>query len=385
MLDESDGHVPPQDAPMAFNRQPLWARAAIVFAGPVANLLLAVCLYAATFWIGQYQTQATLAAPVADSVADAAGLRSGDTVLRAGASVATLQDVASLDALRWWMLQQNACAVYLEVRSLHKQTSHIVALPEMGQDAMSRYPDAWQACGFTGAWSRAVLGDIQEGRPAHLAGLQRGDEVLRIDGKVLSDAIALRAAVRISGQHGLPAPQVWDISRDGRLLQIQVTPERVTEGTQHMGRIGAQVGEPPTKVWVQYSFFDGLEEALAKTWDVMRVTLDMLWRLLSGKASLDNFSGPLSMADYAGRSASLGLGAYLAYLALVSVSLGVFNLLPLPMLDGGHLLYYLYEACTGHPPSLAWLEVMQRGGLLILVALMVFSFYNDVVRLGWLP
>jgi len=115
------------------------------------------------------------------------------------------------------------------------------------------------------------------------------------------------------------------------------------------------------------------------------MTLDMLWRLLTGNASLDNLSGPLTMADYAGRSANIGLGAYLSYLALVSVSLGVFNLLPLPMLDGGHLLYYLYEACTGHPPSPTWLDAMQRGGLAILVSLMVFSLFNDVVRLGWLP
>jgi regulator of sigma E protease len=373
MLDESDGHVPPQVAPMAFNRQPLWARAVIVSAGPVANLVLAVCLYAATFWMGQYETQATLAAPVSGSVADTAGLRSGDTVLRAGTSVDTLQDIASLDALRWWLLQQDASAVYLEVRPRDKQSSRIVGLPAIEQEAMSRYSDAWQARGFTGAWSPAVLGNIQDGRSAHLAGL------------VLSDAIALRAAVRASGQHELPVTQVWEILRHGRFLQIHVIPERVTEGLQHMGRIGAQVGEPPAKVWVQYSFFDGLQQAVVKTWDVMAMTLDMLWRLLSGNASFDNLSGPLTMADYAGRSASLGLGAYLAYLALVSVSLGVFNLLPLPMLDGGHLLYYLYEACTGHPPSLAWLEVMQRGGLLILTALMVFSFYNDVVRLGWLP
>jgi regulator of sigma E protease len=169
------------------------------------------------------------------------------------------------------------------------------------------------------------------------------------------------------------------------LLQLEVTPERVVEGLQHIGRIGAQVGEQPAKVWVQYSFFDGIHQAVAKTWEVIAMTLDMLWRLLTGNASLDNLSGPLTMADYAGRSASIGLGAYLSYLALVSVSLGVFNLLPLPMLDGGHLLYYLYEACTGHPPLPEWLDAMQRVGLAILVSLMAFSLFNDVVRLGWLP
>jgi regulator of sigma E protease len=342
-------------------------------------------LYAATFWIGQYETQATLAAPVAGSVAEAAGLRSGDTVLRAGATADDLQEIASLDALRWWLLQQDASSVYLDVQPQGKQSSRIVSLLALGQDAIAREGNAWQARGFTGAWSRAVLGEVQEGRPADVAGLKRGDEVLRIDGRVVSDASALRAMVRASGQQHVPVSQVWEISRHGHLLQIQVTPEHVSDGSQHMGRIGAQVGEPPAKVWVQYGLFDGLDQAAAKTWEVSVMTLDMLRRLLTGHASLDNLSGPLTMADYAGRSASIGLGAYLSYLALVSVSLGVFNLLPLPMLDGGHLLYYLYEACTGHPPSPAWLEIMQRGGLAILVALMVFSLFNDVVRLGWLP
>jgi regulator of sigma E protease len=385
MLDEQAGDVSPQDAPMAFNRQPLWARAAIVSAGPVANLLLAMCLYAATFWVGQYETQATLAAPVAGSMAEAAGFRSGDTVLSVGSSAEDLQEVASLDALRWWLLQQDASPVYLEVQPQGKQSSRMMNLPALAPGAESKDGNTWQALGFTGAWSRAVLGEVQLGRPADAAGLRRGDEVLRIDGQLVNDASALRAAVRASGQHQAPVMQAWLVSREGRLLIIDVTPERVADGAQLMGRIGAQVGAPPAKVWVQYGVFDGLGQAATKTWEVIVMTLDMLWRLLTGHASLDNLSGPLTMADYAGRSASLGLGAYLSYLALVSVGLGVFNLLPLPMLDGGHLLYYLYELCTGRPPSPAWLDALQRAGLAILVALMVFSLFNDVVRLGWLP
>jgi len=385
MLDENEAQVAPQDVSMAFNRQPLWARTAIVSAGPLANLLLAVCLYAATYWVGQYETQATLAAPMTGSVAEAAGLHSGDTVLRAGASVDTLQEMASLDALRWWLLQQDTASVYLEVQPQGKQTPHLLHLPELPTGAISKDSNAWQARGFTGAWSRAVLGAVQTGLPAQTAGLQRGDEVLRINGRVVSDAGALRAMVRASGQHPSSAPQIWDISRDGRQLQFEVRPEQVAEGDQSIGRIGAQVGEPPPRVWIQYGAFDGLDKAISKTWEVIVMTFDMLWRLLTGHASIDNLSGPLTMADYAGRSASLGVGAYLSYLALVSVSLGVFNLLPLPVLDGGHLLYYLYEACTGHPPSPQWLDAMQRGGLVVLVTLMVFSLFNDLVRLGWLP
>jgi regulator of sigma E protease len=380
MLDEREVEVTPQDVAMAFNRQPLWARAAIVSAGPLANLLLAVCLYAATFWLGQYEIQATLAAPVTGSVADRAGLRSGDTVVRAGSS-----KVPSLDALRWWVPQQDDRPVYLEVQPQGKQTSYVLRLAELPEAAISNDNDLWQARGLTHAWSRAVLGDVQVGMPAHAAGLQRGDEVLRVDGAIVMDGPALRAMVRRSGQAQAPESQVWDISRDGRQLQIEVTPQRMAEGSHYVGRIGAQVGEPPAKVWVQYGLFDGLRQALAQTTEVIAMTLDMLHRLLTGHAALDNLSGPITLADYAGRSASLGLGAYLSYLALVSINLGVFNLLPLPMLDGGHLLYYLYEACTGRPPSPEWLDVMQRVGFAMLVSLMTFSLFNDVVRLGWFP
>lgn len=385
MLDEREGDVTPQDLPMAFNRQPLWARAAIVSAGPLANLLLAVCLYAATFWVGQFETQATLSAPVVGSVADAAGLRSGDTVLRAGVDAENLQDITSLDELRWWILQQDTSPVYLEVQVQGKPTPHVVHVAELHEGAISKESNAWQARGFTGAWSRAVIGDVQTGSPAQVAGLQRGDEVLRLDGQWVTDGPSLRAMVRRSGHTQAPNTQLWEISREGRQLTLSVTPERLAEGSEFIGRIGAQVGEPPAKVWVQSGLFAGLEKALSQTWQVIVMTLDMLGRLLTGNASMDNLSGPLTMADYAGRSASLGIGAYLSYLALLSVSLGVFNLLPLPVLDGGHLLYYLYEALTGRPPSPEWLDTMQRVGLAALVALMVFSLFNDVVRLGWLP
>jgi regulator of sigma E protease len=370
---------------MAFNRQALWVRTAIVAAGPLANLLLAVCLYAGTYWIGQYETQATLSAPVVGSVAEHAGVRSGDTVLRAGVSADAMQDMVSLEALRWWVLQQETAVIYLEVQPFGKQTPRLLQLSELESGVLSKDSNAWQARGFTTAWSRAVLGDVQTGLPAQVAGLQRGDEVLRIEGRVVRDASELRAVVRASGRYQAPGVQTWDVSRGGHALHIDIQTEQVSEGDQFIGRIGAQVGEPPAKVWIQEGVIDGLRKAVNKTCEVMVMTLDMLGRLLTGQASLDNLSGPLTMADYAGRSASLGLAAYLSYLALVSVSLGVFNLLPLPALDGGHLLYYLYEACTGHPPSPNWLDALQRAGLVVLVALMVFSLFNDVVRLGWLP
>jgi regulator of sigma E protease len=386
MLDETDAAVSPADAPMAFNRQSLWVRAAIVSAGPLANLLLAVCLYASTNWLGQYETQAMLSAPVTGSIAASAGLQSGDTVLRAGTSLEALQDMPSLERLRWWVLQQDDAPLFLEVQSQHRRTSHVLSLPALKEESLvTKDTNGWQVRGFSGAWSRPVLTDVQPGHAAQVAGLLRGDEVQSIEGRAVADAVTLRSMVRASGVDQIPPTQVWEVSRPGvGLIRVEVTPDHVLEGGRRWGRIGAQVGEAPAKVFVQHGFGDGLMQAFAKTADVMGMTIQMMGQLLVGQASLDNLSGPLAMADFAGRSASLGLGAYLSYLALVSVSLGVFNLLPIPVLDGGHLLYYLYEACTGQPPSTHWHDTLQRAGLAALVALMVFSLFNDVVRLGWL-
>ncbi len=387
MLDENEAEVAPEEAAMAFNRQPLWARTAIVSAGPLANLLLAVLLYAATFWIGQYETRAVVASPVAGSVADRAGLKSSDLIVRAGTSAESLQDIASMEDLRWWVLQQDLAQdrLWFEVTSLSERGTHVLTLePLSTSEPVSASTSGLLALGITGAWSRAVLGDLVPEGAAAQAGLQRGDEVLRIDGRFVQDAAALRAMVRESGSRQAPTPQIWQIQRGQDLVTITVTPEWLHESTPPFGRIGAQVGEPPIKHWVQYGVIDGLLRALTRTGEMVWMTVEMLGRLVTGQASLDHLSGPLTMADYAGRTASLGLGAYLSYLALLSVSLGVFNLLPLPVLDGGHLLYYLYEAFTGRPPAPQWLDVMQRAGLAFLVALMVFSLCNDVVRLGWL-
>ena len=388
MLDENEADVAPEDLGMAFNRQPLRVRAAIVSAGPLANLLLAVVLYAATFWVGQYETRALMASPIAGSPADMAGLKSGDLILRAGTSAESLQEIASLEDLRWWSLQQDLTneRVFLEVKSSSESRVHLLTLASLASANSSSSADSGLlALGLGGAWSRPVLGDLTPQGAADRAGLQPGDEVLRIDDRVIVDAAALRATVRESGVHQAPRSQIWHVQRANQgVLTVEVTPEWVNENAQPFGRIGARVGEAPAKDWVQYGLFDGLLRAITRTREMVEMTVTMLGRLVVGQASLDHLSGPLTMADYAGRTASVGLGAYLSYLALLSVSLGIFNLLPLPVLDGGHLLYYLYEAFTGRPPAPQWLEVMQRLGFAFLVALMAFSLFNDVVRLGWL-
>lgn len=232
MLDEREAEVDSQDLPMAFNRQPLCARAAIVSAGPLANLLLAVCLYAGTFWIGQYETQAILAMPTTGSVAEDAGIKSGDTVLRVGMAADDLQEVRSLAHLRSWVHQHADVFFWLEVQSQGQRGTRLLTLPPPDELSLAASGgDGWLARGFSGPWARAVLSNVQAGNAADVAGLMRGDEVQKINGQWVKDALHLRSMVRESGRMQSSSPQVWQISRAGQeRFLVDVTPDRVLEG-----------------------------------------------------------------------------------------------------------------------------------------------------------
>jgi regulator of sigma E protease len=211
--------------------------------------------------------------------------------------------------------------------------------------------------------------------------LRAGDRVLRIDGQPVPDAQLLRERIRGALRSDQALPMDWQVDRAGQLLTLTVTPRVVRDDDQPFGRVDAYIGAPPAMVKVQLGPVDGLVQGAQRTWEVSSLTVRMIGRMLIGEASLRNLSGPLTIADVAGQSVQQGLAYYLGFLALVSVSLGVLNLLPLPMLDGGHLMYYIFEALTGRPVPDQWLARFQRGGVAVLLLMMSVALFNDVARL----
>jgi regulator of sigma E protease len=385
MLDEREAPVAPAERHLAFNTQPLRSRAAVVAAGPIANLLLAILLYAGINWVGVEEPRAVLASPVAGSLAEKAGLRGGEIVTQAGFASDPLKSVQSFEDLRWRLTQGALDGRDLVlVTSLSGQAEQRRTLPLAILGAADADAQLFRKIGIIGPWTRPVLGEVMPGGAAAQAGLRAGDLVQRIGTTDIVDGQQLREAIRLPGPAtGQPsgAAQPWQILRAGRSQTIDVTPQLKKEGEQTVARIGAYVGAPPELVKVSYGPLDSLWNGAVRTWQVSILTLKMMGKMVIGEASLKNLSGPLTIADYAGKSANIGWTAYLTFLALISVSLGVLNLLPLPVLDGGHLMYYLWEAVTGRGVSDVWMERLQRGGVAILLGMMSVALFNDVTRL----
>ncbi len=382
MLDEREGDVPADQLSRAFNRQPLHKRAAIVAAGPIANLLLAVVLYGLVSWMGQEQPQAIIAKPAAATLAERAGLQGGEQILsvQTGADAAAVE---SFEALRWALLQaalngRDAQLIWQKSDGREQGQAYLPLSSLQGADLDQT---ALRQIGIEYPWSPAVLGDVLAGMPAEKAGLQPGDRVLKVNDIQIADAPQLRGLIR--GAAADPALQnaMWVVERNGQQLQIPMQLEVLEDKGQLIGRVGAMIGSAPAMVLVQKGLLDSLLAGAVKTWDVSVLSLQMMGKMLIGQASLQNLSGPLTIADYAGKSASLGLVQYILFLALISVSLGVLNLLPLPVLDGGHLMYYLWEGVTGRAVSDVWMERLQRGGIGLLLVMMSIALFNDISRI----
>jgi len=381
MADEREGEVAPADLPRAFNRQSVWRRIAIVAAGPVANFLLAILLYWALFMSGVQDAKPIVAAPDPGTIAAQAGVARGDTI-----RAINDEPVAGWQDVRWRLLQlaldrESARLEVLDARgAIDWRTLDLtrVTADELEGDLLAKLglrlfrPDV-----------PAVIGKVVPGSVAERAGIVAGDRVVAIDGARVASWEALVAKVRASPGRAL----VLEIERDGRLRRIELTPEAATQGAaETIGRIGAapHVDAESLKEYtldVRYGPFAAATRALAKTWEMSVFSLRMLGKMIVGEISWRNLSGPVTIADYAGQSASLGLAPYLSFLALISISLGVLNLLPIPLLDGGHLMYYTIELLKGSPVSERVMELGQRAGLAVLLFLMAFAFYNDIHRL----
>ncbi len=383
MLDEREAPVAAEERHLAFNHKPLRSRAAIVAAGPAANLLLAVLLYAGVNWVGIEEPQAIVASPAAGSLAQVAGLRGEERVQAVARGDRDWEPVESFDALRWALARAalEGENVRLEVQRPQSAAAAVLELPVGTLETREADERLFERIGVVAPWTPAVMGELLPDGAAQRAGLREGDRVLAVGAVKVVDGQQLRGLIRASVRDGQGLAQDWRIERGGQPLQLSVRPDAVQQDEQWVGRVGAFVGAAPAMTVVRRGFFEGLQNGAQRTWDLSILTLRMMGRMVIGEASIKNISGPLTIADYAGKSASMGLTQYLAFLALISVSLGVLNLLPLPVLDGGHLMYYLWEGVTGRQVSEAWMERLQRLGVAVLLLMMGIAFFNDINRL----
>ena len=381
LLDEREGPVDPALASQAYNRKSPWARILVLLAGPLANFLFAVVAYWVLFVAGIPALKPVLGDVEPDSTAARAGLRAGDEIVAVGATETGTREAAVLALLDELM---NGRPIELGVRDESGDTRRAVLEIDGDRRALTEPGALLPGLGFD-FWYPVVparVGKVMPGSPAERAGLREGDQIAAVNGEPVADFTALVGRVQ-------PKPGVtldFTVERDGQTLTVPVDVEAQREGERLVGRIGVQPASPGElpegmRTLERYGPLGALARATDKTWDMSVLTVRMLWNVATGDVSVKNLSGPINIAEYAGFSARQGILAFLSFLAIVSVSLFVLNLLPIPILDGGQIVYQLAELAKGSPLSDRAQAVGQQIGILVLLVLMSFAFYNDLSRL----
>ncbi|OFA01095.1 RIP metalloprotease RseP [Duganella sp. HH101] len=388
MLDarEADlGDLPPEDLKREFTRQNVWKRIAIVAAGPAANFLIAIVLFAGLYMHGVEEPTSKISvratevatAGAVPTAAWSAGLRSGDVV-----TAVNEQPVAVWSELRWNLIQ--SAIDKTEARIAVERTGQgrfTFVLPAAVLATLDLEGDVPGKLGVGVARPAPVVQEVVAGGPAARAGLLKGDLLLSVDGTPVADGIAFIDIIRAAAGKTVQVA----VRRAGQELVLPMVPlaeqAKTGKGTVTVGKISAYVAQLPDMISVPSSPLAAVGKAVARVWDTCTMTVKMIGKMITGEVSLKNVTGPITIADYAGQTARMGAASYLSFIAFISISLGVMNLLPIPVLDGGHLLYYSLEVLTGRSVPERFGEIAQRLGMGLLLTLMLLAVFNDVARL----
>ena len=376
MLDEREGDVAEDELHRAFNRQSVYSRFAIVFAGPFVNFIFAIFAFWLMFVIGVQGVKPVMGNLESSSIAYQSGLRSGDQIVSVdGDETPTLSAVyeelleAFLDRKTATLKLSDQRDIVFRFDKVDKSVEPTSLHDIIGLSLELPVEDV-------------IISEVTPDSPAQKAGIKTGDKITAIDGRVINHWRELVASVIKRPGHTVEI----EVLRDGQHQLLSTTIGSAKKGSQTIGRIGVRpesVSPLPKSMYAihQYGVFAAIPKGFEKTWDLSVLTLKMLGRIVIGEASIKNISGPITIAEVAGQSAKRGIESFLRFLAIVSLSLGVINLLPIPMLDGGHLLFYLVEMVKGSPVSDTVQEIGLKIGVTLLVMLMSIALYNDFTRL----